>query len=183
MRCQNQLLLTSLSPRQRSYLLKKKQKQNSPSVSSQEKGFFRSLKDSIQITKLVGSIKIYAEDWSNSLRTYLRKSLQDLCSLCRLDTVKAHWHQLRSQLGTSVEILNMSLLVALTRARSLWGSAVKYVNSYVNRPIKLPSLPDSTQTRSLLKRGLLLMVGVLLLPVLAVVLLVRVLISLSLTIR
>ena len=86
-------------------------------------------------------------DWSNSLRTYLRKSLQDLCSLCRLDTVKALWHQLRSQLGTSVEILNMSLLVALTRARSLWGSAVKYVNSYVNRPIKLPSLtrldPDS----------------------------------------
>jgi len=47
----------------------------------------------------------------------VKRSLQDLCYLCRLDTVRARLRQWHSQLGTSVETLNTSYQLFL-----LWFS-------------------------------------------------------------
>ena len=112
-----------------------------------------------------------------------RRSRLDSCSSCHHGTVRARLHRLDSQLGTLGDILNMSLLVVLTRVHSQWVSAARFVASFAKRDISLPSRPASTHSHSLLKRGLLLLVVVTLLPVWAAVLLVKALTSSLLTIR
>ena len=176
MRYHNQQL-RKLSPRQRSYLLKKKQKLNSPLDSLRESASSLLSNVLIQTTKLAGYTKTYVTDWRNFLTTLLKRSLQDLCSLCRQGTEKVRLLPFRSLLGTWADTLNTNLLAVLTRARSLWGSVAKSGSSYVNQLIKPHLKPVWIRTVSQLKHGLLLVVAGTLLLVLAVVLLVRALTS------
>ena len=98
----------------------------------------------------------------------LKKNLQDLCYSCHPDTVKARSRRLLSQLGIWVEIQSTNLSVARIQARLQWRSAAKSVVSYVKTDLSLLLKPASTLSRNLLRRGLLLLAAVSLLPVLVV---------------
>jgi hypothetical protein len=87
----------------------------------------------------------------------LKKSLQDLCYLCHLDTVKAHLRQWHTQLGTWAVIQSMNLSVALTRVRLRWLSLERCVDCYVKKVLNPLSRLDWTLNPSPLKLGLLLL--------------------------
>lgn len=183
MRYHNHLPSSLLRPNQRRYLLKRRRKQSLPSDSSQGSGSCPLSSASTTTTPQDGCIKTSVDDSSSSLKTFLRKKAHDLCSLCRLDTARAHWRQSLSQLGIWVDIQTMNLSVAVTRVRLRWVSLERYVSYSANQPIKLPSARGLIVTVSLPRLGLLLMVAVMSLPVLAVASLVRALMSLLSMIR
>jgi hypothetical protein len=97
----------------------------------------------------------------------LRKNLQDLCFLCRLDTVKARLRQWHTQLGTWVVIQSMNLLVVRTRVRLRWLLVARCADCYVKKVLNPLSKLDWTPNLNLPRLGLLLLAVVTSLLVLA----------------
>ena len=133
--------------------MKTKQEKNSHSESLLARGYSRLSSVLTQIIKQGGFIKIFADAWNNSVGMWWRKSLQGLCSLCRLVMEKVRLHLSPSQLGTWAGILNTNLSRVRTQARWLWDSVVKFVNYCVSQLTKQRFKHALTQIRSRLKRG------------------------------
>ena len=105
------------------------------------------------------------------------------CSSCLRATGNQRLRQLRFLRGTLADTLNTSSSAVRTRVLLLWRSAVRFAGYYVKMDIRRLLKPASTRSSSLLRHGLPLLVAVTLLLALGVVLLVKGLMSLSLTIR
>ena len=163
--------------------MKTKPRQNWRYASSPENVFSRLLNGLTLTTALAGSIKTSVVGWSSSAVTWLKRRVQDLCSLCRLDTVRVRLHRLRSRLGIWGDIQITNLYLVRTRVRLRWDSAVRSVRYYVILPIKRRLRRALTQIRKAQKRGLLPAVAGMLLLALGAVLLVRGLMFSSSTIQ
>ena len=133
--------------------MKTKHEKNSPSESLLAKGYSRLLNGLTQIIKQGGFIKIFADAWNNSVGMWWQKSLQGLCSLCRLVMEKSTlasvsfpaWH-----LGRNPEHEFISCSYSGSLAM---GSVVKFVNYCVSQLTKQRFKHALTQIRSRLKRG------------------------------